>query len=59
MVLINKITLTHQQDDNYQLFNQYENDQNTHLDINTVKKGMMAEQIIAKELIFIKSKMRI
>ena len=38
--------------------NQSENDLNTHSEISTVNKGMMAEQIITKELIFIKSKMR-
>ena len=58
MAHINQITLTNQQDDNYQLFNQYENDLNTHLGISTTKKEMMAEQIITKELIFMKSKMR-
>ena len=58
MAHINQITLTNQQDDNYQLINQSENDLNTHLGISIVKKQMMAKQIITKELIFIKSKMR-
>ena len=51
MVFINQIALTNQQDDNYQIFNQYENDLNTHLGINIVKKEMMVEQITTKELI--------
>ena len=42
----------------YQLFNQSENDLNTHLGINTVKKEMMAEHITTKELISWTSKMR-
>ena len=50
MVFINQIALTNQQDDSYKLFNQYENDLNTHSGINTVKKEMMAEQITTKEL---------
>ena len=53
MVFLNQIALTNQQDDNYQLFNQSENDLNTHLGITTTNKEMMAEQIITKELIFI------
>ena len=52
MALINQIALTNQQDDSYQLFNQSENDLNTHLGISAAKKEMMAEQIITKELIF-------
>ena len=51
MAFINKIALINQQDDNYQLFNQSENDLNTHLSINTIKKEMMAEHITTKELI--------
>ena len=51
MALINQIALTNQYDDNYQLFNQSENDLNTHSCISAAKKEMMAEQII-KELIF-------
>ena len=58
MALINQIALTNQQDENYKLFNQSENDLNTHSGISTVKKEMMVEQIITKELIFMKSKMR-
>ena len=38
--------------------NQSENDLNTHSGISAVKKEMMAEQIITKELIFRMSKMR-
>ena len=52
MALINQIKLTNQQDDSYQLINQYENDLNRHVGISTVKKEMMVEQIITKELIF-------
>ena len=51
MVFINKIALINQQDDSYHLFNQSENDLNTHLGINTVKKEMMAEQITTKGII--------
>ena len=53
MVFINQIALTNQLDDSYQLFNQSKNDLNTHLGISTVKKEMMVEQIITKELIFV------
>ena len=49
--IYNQITLKKQQDDSYKLFNQSENDLNTHSSINTVKKEMMAEQITTKELI--------
>ena len=52
MVFINQIALTNQQDDSYPLFNQSENDPNTHSGISTTKKEMMAEQIITEELIF-------
>ena len=52
MALINQIALTNQQDENYKLFNQSENDLNTHSGISAAKKEMMAEQIITKELIF-------
>ena len=52
MAFINKISLIDQQDDSYQLFNKYEIDLNAHSGINRVKKEMMAEQIIKKELIF-------
>ena len=51
MVFINQIALINQKDDSCQLFNQSENDLNTHSGINTVKKEMMAEQITTKELI--------
>ena len=51
MVFINHIAQTNKQDDSYQLFNKSENDLNTHLGINTIKKEMMAEQITTKELI--------
>ena len=51
MVFINQIALINQQDDSYQLFNQSENDLNTHLGINTINKEIMAEQITAKELV--------
>ena len=51
MVFINKIVLTKQQDENYHLFNQSENDLDTHSGINIVKKEMMDEQITTKELI--------
>ena len=56
MALINKFALTNQQDEKYQLFNQSENDLNTHSGISASKKEMMAEQIITKEFIFMKSK---
>ena len=52
MVFINQIALINQQDDNYQLFNQSENDLNTHSGISAAKKEMMDKQIITKELIF-------
>ena len=51
MVFINQIALMNQQDDSYELFNQSENDLNTHSGINTVKKEMMDEQITTKDLI--------
>ena len=51
MVFIYQIALINKQDDNYQHFNQYENDLNTHSSINTIKKEMMDEQITTKELI--------
>ena len=38
--------------------NQSENDLNTHSGISTIKKEMMVEHIITKEIIFMKSKMR-
>ena len=57
MVLINQITLTHQQDNSYYLFNQLENHLNAHSGISTVKIKMMAEQLITKELIIRINKM--
>ena len=42
MVFINQISLINQEDDNYQLFNKFENDLNAYSCINTVKKEMMA-----------------